>query len=52
MSWIPRAFRALPGPLPAQIVQAAVILAVFLVALHFFYEWVGSTFLDTGGAVG
>jgi hypothetical protein len=52
MSWIPRAFRALPGPLPVRIVQALVIVAAFLVALHFFYEWLGNTFLDTGGTVG
>jgi len=52
VSWIPRGFRALPGPLPLRIVEAAVIVAIFLVLLHFFYEWVGNSFLDTGGAVG
>jgi len=52
MSWIPRGFRALPGSLPLRILQSIVIVAILLVALHFFYEWVGSTFLDTGGAVG
>ena len=52
MSWIPKGFRALPGPLPVRLVEAAVIVSVFLVMLHFFYEWVGNTFLDTGGAVG
>ena len=52
MSWIPRSFRALPGPLPLRIAESVVIVAVFLVLLHFFYEWAGNTFLDTGGAVG
>lgn len=51
MSWIPQAFRALPGPLPVRILQAIVIVAILLVVLHFFYEWVGSTFLDTGGGI-
>ena len=51
MSWIPRGFRALPGPLPVRILQAIVIVAILLVALHFLYEWVGSTFLDTGGGI-
>ena len=52
MNWIPRGFRALPGPLPVRILESVVIVAAFLVALHFFYEWAGNTFLDTGGAVG
>ena len=52
MSWIPRGFRALPGPFAVRLLESAVILSIFLVALHFFYEWVGNTFLDTGGAVG
>ena len=52
MSWIPKVFRALPGPLAVRIVQAVIIVLVFLVLLHFFYEWVGSNFLDTGGTVG
>lgn len=46
-----RAFLALPGPVPVKILFALVIVAVALVALHFIYEWMGSTFLDTGGAV-
>jgi hypothetical protein len=49
---IRRLFTSLPGPLPVRIVSALVIVAVFLVALFFFYEWVGSTFLDTGGTIG
>lgn len=46
-----RMFNALPGPLPVRIVEAAVLLVAFLVALHFFYTWLG-VFLDSGGAVG
>lgn len=45
-------YRALPGPTPLRIVISVVALVIFLVALHFFYEWVGTTFLDTGGTVG
>lgn len=45
-------YRSLPGPTPVRVVISLVILAVVLVALHFFYEWVGNTFLDTGGTVG
>lgn len=47
-----RAFLALPGPVPIKILLALVIVAVALVALFFIYEWMGSTFLDTGGTVG
>jgi hypothetical protein len=33
-------------------VQMTVIAAVLLAALLFAYEWLGSTFLDPGGAIG
>lgn len=49
---IRRGFRALPGPLPAQIALAVVIVAIAFVGLHFFYEWLGNLLLDTGGTVG
>lgn len=45
-------FRALPGPTPVRILQMALITAVALVLLGLFYEWVGNTFLDTGGTIG
>ena len=45
-------YHALPGPTPLRVAITVVILAILLVALHFFYEWVGNTFLDTGGTVG
>lgn len=47
-----RAFLALPGPMPVKILLAVVIVLVALVVLHFVYEWMGNTFLDTGGGVG
>lgn len=49
---IKRLFNALPGPLPVRIAQAIVIVVVLLVALFYFYDWAGTTFLDTGGGVG
>ncbi len=45
-------FLSLPGPAPLRVVLATLILAALLVSLHFFYDWVGNTFLDTGGTVG
>ena len=45
-------YRSLPGPAPLRVAASLVVLAIFLVTLYFFYEWVGNTFLDTGGAVG
>ena len=49
---ITRIWRFLPGPLAVRIVQAVVITAVFLVLLHFFYDWLGNVLLDQGGTVG
>ena len=49
---IRRGFRALPGPLAARVALAAVIVAIALVGLHFFYEWLGTLLLDTGGTIG
>jgi hypothetical protein len=47
-----RVWRALPGPLPVRVVEAVVLVAIGLVLLHFFYSWLGTTFLDPGGTVG
>lgn len=47
-----RVWRALPGPLAVRVVEAAALVAIGLVALHFFYSWLGTTFLDPGGTVG
>ncbi len=45
-------YRSLPGPTGLRIALFAVITVAFLIALHFFYTWVGDTFLDTGGGLG
>ena len=47
-----RAFLALPGPIPVKIVLAVVIVIVLLIVLNFVYDWMGNTFLDSGGGVG
>jgi hypothetical protein len=49
---IRRLFSKLPGPLPVRIAFSVVIVFAFLMALFFFYEWLGNTFLDTGGTLG
>ncbi len=49
---IRRGFNALPGPLPVRILEAAILVAVLLVALHFFYTWLGQVLLDPGGGIG
>jgi hypothetical protein len=35
-----------------KVIIAVVIVAVALVALLFFYDWIGRTLLDTGGTIG
>jgi hypothetical protein len=47
-----RAFLALPGPLPVKVLITIVIVAVLLVILNLVYNWMGDTFLDTGGGIG
>lgn len=47
-----RVYRALPGPTPVKVATSILLVCIALVALHFFYEWLGSTYLDTGGTVG
>jgi len=49
---IARLYRMLPGPTAVRILVSIVIVAGLLVGLHFFYDWLGNTILDTGGAVG
>jgi len=49
---IARLFRMLPGPVPVQAFLAVVIIVALLVALHFFYEWLGDLLFDSGGSVG
>ncbi len=47
-----RIWDTLPGPMAVRVVTAAVLVATALVALHFFYTWLGNNYLDTGGGVG
>ncbi|MDH3730303.1 MAG: hypothetical protein OES13_04135 [Acidimicrobiia bacterium] len=44
-------YRSLPGPTALRMSLFVLITLIFLVLLHFFYSWVGDTFLDPGGAV-
>lgn len=48
---IRRVYGVLPGPTPVRVVLAAVLLVAALVLLHFFYEWLGTVLLDTGGTI-
>ncbi len=48
MRWV---YRSLPGPLGLRLTLFALFIVALLIALHFFYTWVGDTFLDTGGSV-
>lgn len=49
---IRRFYQALPGPAVLRIVEMLVVVALAVLLLGALYEWVGSTFLDSGGAVG
>ena len=52
MSWIPKGFRLLPGPLTVRIAQSVVIVTFVLVGLHFYYSWLGNLMIDRGGTIG
>ena len=41
----------LPGPVPAKVLQAALLILIALVILGFLFEWAGDL-LDSGGAIG
>lgn len=45
-------FLDLPGPMVVKIVVAVIVVAVGLVALFFFYDWIGTSLLDSGGTIG
>lgn len=47
-----RAYLSLPGPTPVRILLAAVIVMVAIVVLGFVYDYLGRTYLDTGGTIG
>ena len=49
---IRRIYSALPGPTWARMIQAIVLVIISLALLVLFYEWVGDTFLDSGGTLG
>lgn len=48
---IRRFYQTLPGPTAVRLPLALLLLTGGLVALHFFYEWLGALVLDTGGAI-
>jgi len=48
---IRRLFTSLPGPRAVRIVTMVAIGLIALAALILFYEWVGNTFLDSGGTI-
>ncbi len=43
-------FSALPGPVKVAVVTLAVVVVV--AALLLFYDWLGTSLLDSGGTVG
>ncbi|HZJ48270.1 MAG TPA: hypothetical protein VFD97_04450 [Acidimicrobiia bacterium] len=45
-------FISLPGPMGIKVVVAVIVLIVGLVALFFFYDWIGTNLLDSGGTIG
>ena len=45
-------FLGLPGPMVLKIAVAVVVVIVALVALFFFYDWIGTNMLDSGGTIG
>ena len=49
---IRRIFDRLPGPYPLRVIQLTVLTVAALALLVLFYEWVGNTFLDSGGTIG
>lgn len=49
---IRRIYSTLPGPTWARLAQAIVLVIISLALLAVFYEWVGDTFLDSGGTLG
>ncbi len=47
-----RAYQALPGPTPVRVALAVLAILVLLLVLNFVYEWMGTSFLDSGGTLG
>ena len=49
---IRRIYDRLPGPPVVKVLLFVVAVVITLALLGLFYEWLGSTFLDTGGQIG
>ena len=49
---IRRIYDRLPGPPVVKVLLLVVAVVITLALLGLFYEWLGSTFLDTGGQIG
>lgn len=49
---IRRIFQTLPGPTWMRSIEMLVLAVIALALLVLFYEWVGNTFLDSGGTLG
>jgi len=45
-------YRVLPGRKAVRFAVVSLIVVASLALLALFYEWLGSTFLDTGGSIG
>jgi len=45
-------FVSLPGPMAVKVVAAVIVAIVGLVVLFFFYDWIGTNLLDSGGTIG
>ena len=49
---ISRIYHLFPGPPAVRAVLFTLAVLASLALLVLFYEWLGSTFLDTGGTIG
>lgn len=47
-----RMLAALPGPPLVKGLVVVLVVVVALVGILFLYDWIGTTFLDTGGTLG
>lgn len=49
---ISRLYASLPGPAPLRAALMVLIAAAAAMLLILCYDWLGNTFLDTGGRIG
>jgi hypothetical protein len=47
-----RWLKRIPGPTWLKVVVGVAVAIAALVGLFFLYDWVGTSLLDTGGAIG